>query len=309
MQEKYKPEGFLLNTPENRELTGSLSGIEYAYAGDVTLEGWVTKCDNAQNLTVELGAFSGVIPREETLMTYGGTPIRDIAVITRVGKPVCVKITRIERGENGVQLRLSRKAAQEECFREYIRRLRAGDVLEAKVTHTEPFGAFCDVGCGIVSLLSIDCISVSRILHPRDRFRVGDVIRALVKSPVDDCGRITLTHKELLGTWEQNASRFSPGETAAGIVRSVEPYGIFVELAPNLAGLAEWRDEVRVGQCAAVYIKSILPEKMKIKLVIVDVQNCDRPQHLPEYFFTGDHMDSWRYSPPSSERVIETVFA
>ena len=41
----------------------------------------------------------------------------------------------------------------------------------------------------------------------------------------------------------------------AGIVRSVEPYGIFVELAPNLAGLAEVADNVHNGQQASVYIK------------------------------------------------------
>ena len=32
--------------------------------------------------------------------------------------------------------------------------------------------------------------------------------------------------------------------TVAGIVRSVEPYGVFVELTPNLAGLAELRGNV-----------------------------------------------------------------
>ena len=56
-------------------------------------------------------------------------------------------------------------------------------------------------------------------------------IRAVVKSIEN--GRITLSHKELLGTWEENVALFSAGETVAGIVRSVEPYGIFVELSPN----------------------------------------------------------------------------
>ena len=60
------------------------------------------------------------------------------------------------------------------------------------------------------------------------------------------------------------------GQTVAGVVRSVEDYGIFVELAPNLAGLAELKDGVVAGQTAAVYIKNIIPERMKIKLVIID---------------------------------------
>ena len=41
-----------------------------------------------------------------------------------------------------------------------------------------------------------------------------------------------------------------------------EVNGIFIELAPNLAGLAEWKEGVVTGTRAAVYIKSILPDKM-----------------------------------------------
>ena len=73
--------------------------------------------------------------------------------------------------------------------------------------------------------------------------------------------RVSLSHKELLGTWEENAALFSSGETVSGIVRSVEHYGVFVELAPNLAGLAEPKDGVKVGQQASVYIKNLIPDE------------------------------------------------
>ena len=79
-----------------------------------------------------------------------------------------------------------------------------------------------------------------------------------------------MTLKELLGTWEENAALFSAGETVPGIIRSIETYGIFVELTPNLTGLAELKEGVSVNENAAVYIKSIIPERMKIKLVILD---------------------------------------
>lgn len=104
------------------------------------------------------------------------------------------------------------------------------------MTHLEPFGAFCDIGAGISALMPIDGISVSRIPHPCVRFSVNQDIKAVVKS-IDENGRITLSQKELLGTWEENASKFAPGETVPGVIRSVEDYGIFVELAPILQGL------------------------------------------------------------------------
>ena len=84
----------------------------------------------------------------------------------------------------------------------------------------------------------------------------------------DEQDRIVLTLRELLGTWSENAACFAAGETVVGIVRSVEDYGVFIEIAPNLAGLAEPDTALHPGQTVSVYIKSILPDKMKIKLVV-----------------------------------------
>jgi small subunit ribosomal protein S1 len=134
-------------------------------------------------------------------------------------------------------------------------------------------------------------------------------IKAIIKSIDREHSRIYVSHKELLGTWEENVSRFEIGQTVAGTVRSIEPYGIFVELAPNLAGLAEYREGVSVGQRAAVYIKNIIPEKMKVKLVLVDAYATGQPtEYKFDYFDVGNHIDSWVYSPAECERRVMTVF-
>ena len=115
MLELYKPEGTNIDSEENRELCESLQGLEYAYTSGITLEGTVTKCDTDKNLTVELGKFTGIIPRSEAVYVPNGEPARDIAVITRVGKAVCVKITEISRDECGnIRVMLSRKKAQKD---------------------------------------------------------------------------------------------------------------------------------------------------------------------------------------------------
>ena len=157
-----------------------------------------------------------------------------------------------------------------------------------------------------MALLPIDSISVSRIDHPRERFSVGMDIRTVVRSIEN--GRITLSQKELLGTWEENVAQFSAGETVAGIIRSVEPYGIFVELTPNLAGLAETKEDVSPGQQASVYIKSILPARMKVKLVIIDTFDFSYRPAPPKYFFTGKHIDRFVYSPEGCEKKIVSTF-
>ncbi len=303
----YYPEGHLLNAQKSRRTFDTPAALWEAAASGEILEQTAAVCDAQHNLVVNLGGIRGIIPREEGAMGIAEGRVRDIALLSRVGKPVCFTVQNILTGPEGTRAVLSRRAAQERCFNEYIRHLRPGRVILARVTHLENFGAFCDVGCGLVALLPIDAISVSRISHPRDRFYPGQEIRAVVRS-IDEDGRITLSCKELLGTWEQNAAQFTQGETVSGTVRSVEPYGVFVELTPNLAGLAEPRANVAAGDRASVYIKSLLPEKMKVKLIIIDTFAEPAPPTPLTYFYTEPYMEQWQYSPPQCARKIVSRF-
>lgn len=303
----YEPEGWRIDRAENRAALASPASLAKAARTQQILEAKALVCDSHHDLLVDLGCMKGVIPREEGALGIREGTARDIALLSRVNRPVCFVVTGFQTDSAGRPMALlSRRVAQERCRQERLSALVPGDVLDARITHLEPFGAFADIGCGVVALMPIDAISVSRINHPRARFSVGMDIRAVVRSL--DNGRITLSQRELLGTWVENAARFHSGETVAGIVRSVEPYGIFIELTPNLAGLAERKEGVLPDQQASVFIKSILPERMKVKLVIIDTfQVSETPSPL-HYYFTGDHMDRFLYSPPSCSKVIETVF-
>lgn len=305
---EYLPEGYLIETPKNKNILSSLENLKEAQKNKTILEAVAAVCSAKHDLILDLGAIRGIIPRNEGAIGIESGETRDIALISRVGKPVCFIITGFEKDKNGrITAICSRKAVQEECSANYLEKLVPGDVIPAVVTHMENFGCFADIGCGIPSLLPIDSISVSRISHPSDRFRSGEKIFAVV-SGRDSAGRICISHKELLGTWEENAEKFSPGETVGGIIRSVEDYGVFVELAPNLAGLAESCPRLRPGQKACVYIKSLIPDKMKIKLIIVDAFESEEEPNPPEYFIKSGHIDFWRYSPEGCSKNISTDF-
>lgn len=303
----FFPEGKIYSTEKNKQITASLFLLKESIKDQTILEGKAILCDSGHNLKVSLlSGITGLIPREEGAMGIASGKTKDIAILSRVNKPVAFTVTSVEMVDGILTPVLSRRKAQELCMENYIKTLSAGDIINATITHLEPFGAFCDIGCGISSLIPIDAISVSRISHPSDRFSIGQEVKAIVKAVEGE--RVFLTHKELLGTWEENAKLFSAGETVGGIIRSVESYGVFVELAPNLAGLAEPHEGVACSQHASVYIKSIIPEKMKVKLIIIDAFKSDTPPQNLKYFYDGDHMDSWCYSPPQSEKTIEMVF-
>lgn len=304
---EYYPEGVLLGTAENRRRTESAAALAEAAIMQEVVEARAVLCDNEHNLYVELPGMTGIIPREEGALGIAEGTTRDIALISRVSKPVSFLVTGFDYTPEGERRAVcSRRAAQELCYREFLSQCCPGDVIPARVTRLESFGAFCDIGCGIPALLPIASISVSRIAHPSDRLSVGMDIHCVISSM--EGNRTCLSQRELLGTWEENAALFTQGETVAGIVRSVEDYGVFIELTPNLAGLAEPREGVRVGQYAGVYIKNILAEKMKLKLVLIDSQDTAELPPPMRYFITEGHIDRWQYSPNGCRKMIETVF-
>ena len=135
----------------------------------------------------------------------------------------------------------------------------------------QPYGVFVEIGGGIVGLLHIEDISVARIKSPLERLKIGQKIKVVVKSIDRRQERVILSYKELLGTWEENVKTFEEGSTVVGIAREVEKSknGIFIELTPNLVGLAEYKEGIDYGQKVKVYIKKIIPEKKKVKLMII----------------------------------------
>lgn len=302
----FLPEGKRIDTAQNRRALGSADALRAAMEHSQIVEARAVLCDHEHNLIVDLAGVRGVIPREEGAVGIREGTVRDIAVISRVGKSVCFVIQDVAEVDGVMTAMLSRAEAQRRCISDYIEHLCVGDVIPARITHLEAFGAFCDIGCGMIALMPIDTISVSRIEHPDERFSVGMDIYAVIKSKVGS--RITLSHKELLGTWEENAAQFSVGETVTGVIRSIENYGAFVELAPNLAGLAELKDHLHIGDTASVYIKSMIPQKMKIKLIIIDSFHETSVPKTPRYFITDGHIDRFVYSPEGCEKTVCTEF-
>ena len=265
----YLPEGRLLHRKENQHVLDSIDALAEAMRRHTVLEAMAERCDSQKNLHLRLGSWTGVIPRDETALGLREGKVREIAVLSRVGKPVAFQVLGLEANDGKLTPLLSRRAAQSAALTA-IRRLPVGTILDATVTHLESFGAFVDIGCGLTSMIPIDRISVSRITHPRCRFQPGQQVRAVLLGTDPETGHVLLSHRELLGTWAENAAHFAPGETVTGIVRGIQDYGIFVELAPNLTGLAECCPGIEENQRVSVFIKSIQPDRRKIKLLIID---------------------------------------
>ena len=236
------------------------------------IQGRVISCDDNYNLYLEnIDGLNVMIPREEIEAIYtdkNGYTKPNICS-SKVNKLVQFQVDDFLEEKNTVVL--SRKKVGLQAISWVKNDLKPGDIVNGIVTNIRPFGVFVEIGGGISGLLHIEDISVARIKNPKERFKIGQKINIMIKSIDRENNKIDLTYKELLGTWEDNVQNFKEGTIVKGIVRDKEKLGrgIFIELKPNLVGLAEPDFKVEYGQEVHTFVKKIVPEKKKIKLVLV----------------------------------------
>ena len=187
---EYRAEGLCRNANHL-----SREELSRCMASGEVLQSTALAYDTGHRLRFELGGLRGIMPFADCVDAAPGETVKDIAVLTRVGRPTCFVIMGTEFDENGEEYYLlSRAEAQRRCRAQYLDTLEAGSVIPCTVTHIENFGAFCDIGCGIAALLPIDCLSVSRIASPADRVQVGQQLLCAIKNR-DAQGRIVLPQK------------------------------------------------------------------------------------------------------------------
>ena len=234
------------------------------------LQGIVKNCDKDYNLHVELkNGIHGIIPRQEIEainVDEKGYPKENLC-IGKVHKYVQFKL----KEKDGDKLIFSRKDVQQEVLNSVKTDLKVGDNIKGIVKNITPYGAFIDIGGGVVGLAYIEDLSVARIKTPYERLKIGQNVNIVVKYINRETGKISLSYKDTLGTWEENAKKFSVGMNTKGIIRETEKNknGIFIELTPNLVGMAEYKEGLKYGEKVDLYIKKIDYDKKKVKVVLL----------------------------------------
>lgn len=305
----YKPEGVFENLEERNRMY-SIEELEDALKTGKILHGRVKEVTIDLALVIEMG--SGIEAKIEfNDLEYSpiGKATKPVAAASKIGKQVNFKVISVGTVDNKYKIKLSRADAMREAYENYVSKLKIGDIIDARINHIEKYGAFCDVACGLTYLLPIENLCITRIANASVALRDVKDIKAVV-SAINKDNMLVLSHKELLGTWEEEASKFKPGQIVEGVVHGIEDYGIFIGLTPNLSGLAEHTNGLEVGDIVAVYIKTIVPSKMKIKLSIANHEHGDvdqGPLHF-EYKVTDGHIDQWVYNPEDCQKEIKTVF-
>jgi polyribonucleotide nucleotidyltransferase len=250
----------------------SLSNLKKIMDSEEVVDMLVQDIDDSFNMVGIVGnKIKAILPREESSSIVAENGLVDEKhIINKKGKilHVCIKEI-IENSDGSFELVMSKKKLELKVRRWMYMHLQAGMSLKGVVVSTNDHSAFVDVGGGVTGILKAEDITDTNIKHTSDVLKIGQRIKVTVKKFDRDTGRIELSYKEQLGTFEDNIKKFKEGDIVEGIIRGRIKTGIFVELKPNLVGLAEHVNGVEYGQKVLVSIRRIIPEKKKIKLVII----------------------------------------
>lgn len=139
---------------------------------------------------VDLGDLEGLVHVSELSHRRVENPRDEV----RVGEPMEVKITRLERRADGRdRISLSRKALERDPWLDAHRRFAEGRSFEGKVRRLESFGAFVELEPGVEGLAHISELGSGRRLnHPREVLELGQTLAVRVLSLDAEKKRISL---------------------------------------------------------------------------------------------------------------------
>ncbi|BCN31420.1 4-hydroxy-3-methylbut-2-enyl diphosphate reductase [Anaeromicropila herbilytica] len=166
------------------------------------------------------------------------------------------------------QLLVAKKAVLQ---KELFEKIKVGMTVEGTVKNVTDFGAFIDLG-GADGLLHISEMSWGRVENPKKVFKVGDVVKVLIKDIQGE--KIALSLKfENENPWTKAATNYAVGAVVTGAVARMTDFGAFVELEPGVDAL------LHVSQISREHVEKpsdVLKIGQEVTAKVVDFNEADK---------------------------------
>ncbi|OIP42640.1 30S ribosomal protein S1 [Candidatus Desantisbacteria bacterium CG2_30_40_21] len=187
-----------------------------------------------------------------------------------LGKTLRVRIIEINR--QGNNLVLSQRQVLEEEYDQkkkmFFDSFVEGMVCDGVVSKITSFGAFIDLG-GIDGLAHLSEISWTRIKHPGDVLKQGDMVKVVVIRVNKDTQKVSLSIKQAtIDPWKTAAERYNIGDMVSGNVVGVSRTVAFIYLEDGVEGI------LPISEISTKRISSpseVLSERQNITAKVIDV--------------------------------------
>ena len=197
------------------------------------------------------------------------------------------KILKINKFRKNVVV--SRKGAlyrkREEERKKTLSTLTKGTLVKGAVKNITDFGAFVDIGGGVIGLLHIADMSWGRVSHPSEIVAVGDQVEIMILNFNKDEMKVSLgIRQKTKDPWGNVEAKYPVGSKVTGKVVNLAPYGAFIELEKGIEGLVHisefsWTkrynspsDLMAIGDRVEVVVLDINPGARKISLGVKQLE-------------------------------------
>jgi small subunit ribosomal protein S1 len=226
---------------------------------------------NKGGLLIRVGHVTGFLPVSQLSPEHyprvsGGDKNKILEKLrTYCGTDMDVRV--IDVNESEEKLIVSEKTVWEERQKDLISRYRVGDKVLGEVTALADFGAFLRFDT-LEGLVHISEIAWQRIDHPRDLLKVGQQVEAEIIGI--EGSKIFLSMKKLMeDPWKRIQEEYKIGQVVKGKILKINPFGFFVELTPEIHGLAHVSE---LSEKPGVDINTLgkINQEMEFKVVSIE---------------------------------------
>jgi len=248
--------------------------VEEAFKNGETLEvKIIEKIKGGVKVRISDSEVEAFMPNSQ----IGYPPVKNIRLV--IGQVVPAKVIKYDASKKDIVVswRAVAEPQYKQKLEEFWQNARLGEIREGTVKSITDFGAFVDIG-GFEGLLHIKDISWGRTEKVSDELEVGQRIKVKIINLNKTQNRVSLSLRETIPQpWETVDEKYKVGDIVEGTVKSLLPYGAFVELEPGLEGLLHiseisWfdtnkpEDILKTGDKVHVKILNINKENRRIAL-------------------------------------------
>ncbi|EPZ38442.1 30S ribosomal protein S1 [Anoxybacillus ayderensis] len=212
------------------------------------------------------------------------------------GRTLTVKVVELDREKNRVVLSHRAVVEEEEAAKKKaaLQSIQVGQVLEGTVVRMTNFGVFVNIG-EVDGLVHISQLAHTRVDHPSDVVKEGDVVKVKVLAIDEESGRVSLSVKAALpAPWDGIEQKIKEGDVLEGTVKRLAPFGAFVEVLPGVEGLVHIsqistkhigtpHEVLKEGDIVKVKVLAVSEQEKRLSLSIRELLEEDVEEDYREY--------------------------
>ncbi|MFA5146412.1 MAG: 30S ribosomal protein S1 [Candidatus Omnitrophota bacterium] len=268
LESKEDDNGMVVLSKQKAERAVGWEMVISRYGEGDLVDGKVTR-EVKGGFMVDIGVEAFLPASLAALKSFGNT--RQL-----IGQAFQFKIVKINKPRKNIVV--SRKDAlqqqREEDKKKMLETLQKGAVVSGIVRNITDFGAFVDLGAGMIGLLHITDMSWGRVSHPSEVLAIGDSIEVVVLDFDKESMKISLGLKQKTpNPWETVDTKYASGSKVKGSIVNIVPYGAFVELEKGVEGLLHISELSWTKKYANPNELLAIGDRIEVQVLDVDKQN------------------------------------